>query len=50
MPSMVIGIAFCGMLIDSHWRRATSRTVGIGVRAWTSETSRMIRPESTPAT
>jgi hypothetical protein len=47
---IVIGMAFCGMLIDSHWSRATSRTVGFGTRACTSVVSRMIRPESMPAT
>ena len=49
-PLMVIGIAFCGMLIECHWRRATSVTFGLSVRAWTSVVSRMIRPELIPAT
>ena len=47
---MVTGIAFCGMLIESHVRRAISRTCGFGTRAWISEVSRMISPEPMPAT
>ena len=46
----MIGIAFCGMLIDFHWRRATTGTFGFGTRAWISVVSRMISPELVPAT
>ena len=47
---MVTGMAFCGMLIEFHCRRAISGIVGFGLRACTSEVSMTIRPESTPAT
>ena len=49
VPSIVTGSAFCGMLIVSHVRWASSVTSGNGTRACTSDTSRMWRP-SRPAT
>ena len=48
--SIVTGIAFWGMLIESHCSRAISVTFGFGFRAWISEMSRMISPELMPAT
>jgi hypothetical protein len=35
LPSMVTGIAFWGMLIEFHCRRAISRTLGFETRACT---------------
>ncbi len=43
---MVIGFVFCGMDDVSQVRRLISRTTGLGLRAWISETSRSAIPPS----